>query len=168
MHLSLSGLFRARWTNEIHEEWISNLLDQRPDLSRAQLKRTRDLMNTHVMDALVENYEKLVTKLSLPDPHDRHVLAASIKAQASMIVTFNLKDFPAKVLEQYGMQAIHPDNFVTQLLTEDPDKISAIIDRLRKGLKNPPMNQAEYFNILRQQNLPKLVLALSAHLPKKY
>lgn len=77
MHLSLSGLFRARWTNEIHEEWINNLLEQRPDLNRIQLERTRALMNTHILDALVENYETLTPKLSLPDPHDRHVLAAA-------------------------------------------------------------------------------------------
>ena len=162
MHLSLSGAFRAKWTKEIHEEWISNLLEQRTDLSRVQLERTRDLMNTHVLDALVENYERLVTKLSLPDPHDRHVLAAAIRAQASLIATFNLKDFPAKALEQYDIQAIHPDDFVTHVLMEDPDKISAIVERLRKGLKNPPLRQVEYFNILKQQNLPKFVSAISA------
>ncbi len=128
MHLSLSGLFRAKWTNEIHEEWISNLLNQRPDLSRLQLERTRDLMNTHVLDALVEDYEKLVTQISLPDPHDRHVLAAAIKAEASLIVTFNLKDFPTKALQQYAVQAIHPDDFATHILMKNPDQIIAIVE----------------------------------------
>lgn len=50
MHLAMTGLFRAKWTNEIHEEWIRNVLENRPDLTRNQLERTRDLMNEHVLD----------------------------------------------------------------------------------------------------------------------
>ncbi len=161
MHLSLSGLFRAKWTNEIHEEWISNLLKQRPDLKRMQLERTRDLMNAHVLDALIENYERWVTKLSLPDPHDRHVLAAAIKAKSSLIITFNLKDFPAKALELYDIKALHPDDFLTETFMKDPAKIHMIAERLRKNLKNPPMSRTEYFHVLEQQHLPKFVSAIS-------
>ena len=53
MHLALLDLFRARWTEEIHTEWIRNVLRQRPDLKQEQLQRTRELMNLHVRDALV-------------------------------------------------------------------------------------------------------------------
>lgn len=41
MYLAASGLYRARWTDQIHEEWMSNLLLNRPDLNRSQLERTR-------------------------------------------------------------------------------------------------------------------------------
>lgn len=74
MHLALTDIYRARWTNDIHEEWIRSVLKNRPDLSREQLHRTRDLMNSHVRDALIQNFHDLIPSLSLPDPNDRHVL----------------------------------------------------------------------------------------------
>lgn len=79
MHLALTDLFRAKWTDQIHDEWIRSVLEQRPDLRREQLERTRQLMNAHVRDCLVTGYEDLIPALSLPDPDDRHVLAAAIR-----------------------------------------------------------------------------------------
>jgi hypothetical protein len=46
MQLALSDLFRARWTDQIHDEWIRNVLKTRPDLSLNQLSRTKELMNS--------------------------------------------------------------------------------------------------------------------------
>lgn len=60
MHLALTDLFRARWTDQIHDEWIRNLLENRPDLNFAQLTRTKELMNSHVRDCLVKDYERLI------------------------------------------------------------------------------------------------------------
>jgi len=93
MWLALSGCFRARWSEQIHAEWKRNLLRNRPDLSAAQLDRTSTLMNDAIPDSLVCGYEKLIPGLFLPDPDDRHVLAAAIRCGASVIVTFNRKDF---------------------------------------------------------------------------
>src|SRR5476649_2911514 len=98
MYLALTDLFRAKWTNTIHEEWIRNVLIDRPDLTLTQLERTRDLMNAHVRDCLVTGHEKIIPALSLPDPNDHHVLAAAIRTSASVIVTYNLKDFPTAAL----------------------------------------------------------------------
>lgn len=79
--LSVAGTeqFRARWTEEIHREWVRNLLGNRDDITKAQLQRTVELMNQSVPDCLVENYEGYIDSLELPDPDDRHVLAAAIK-----------------------------------------------------------------------------------------
>ena len=98
MWLALTDLFRARWTNEIHEEWMQSVLKNRSDLKREQLERTRDMMNSHVRDCLVTGHESLIETITLPDPGDRHVVAAAIKSGASLIVTFNLKDFPTSAL----------------------------------------------------------------------
>src|ERR1051326_3804740 len=81
IRLAQTGLYRARWTDTIHEEWIKNLLEARPDLPRAQLERTRQLMNAAVRDCLITDYEERIDSLTLPDPDDRHVLAAAIEAQ---------------------------------------------------------------------------------------
>jgi predicted nucleic acid-binding protein len=106
------GLFQARWSRAVHEEWIRALLRKRPDLSREKLDRTRMLMDKHATDALVTGYEELIEGLNLPDPDDRHVLAAAIRGRANVIVTSNLKDFPEDALEPYGIEAQHPDEFV--------------------------------------------------------
>src|SRR5579871_3108956 len=102
-------LYQPKWTETIHEEWIRNVLADRPDLTRAQLTRTRELMDRHGGACLVTGYEALFPTLSLPDPDDRHVLAAAITAQAPLIVTFNLPDFPAPILAARHVRAMHPD-----------------------------------------------------------
>lgn len=90
LQLASKGLYRARWTKRIQDEWIRNLIKNRPDLNETQLERTCALMNSSVLDCLVEDYEELASGLSLPDPGDAHVLAAAIKSQAQIIVTYNI------------------------------------------------------------------------------
>ena len=69
-------------------------------------------MNASVPDCLVTNYEKLSTTIELPDPDDHHVVAAAIVGHADAIVTFNTKDFPIAVLQPYGIEVQHPDEFL--------------------------------------------------------
>jgi hypothetical protein len=115
--LALTGLFRAKWSNAVHEEWITNLLKNRPDITRQKLERTRRLMDKAALDALVEGYEDLIPSLSLPDKNDRHVLAAAIRGEAQVIVTMNLKDFPNEILQKYEIEAQHPDEHPIWLVT---------------------------------------------------
>lgn len=120
LQLALPHIFRARWSDSIHDEWIRNVLKDRPDLTPAQLDRTRGLMDAAVPDALVRGYEKLVTTLELPDQDDRHVLAAAICGRCDVIVTFNLKDFPKSALAEHDIDAQHPDEFIGHLITYSP------------------------------------------------
>ena len=160
MHLALTDLFRAKWTNAIHDEWMRNVLKNRPDLKPEQLQRTRDLMNNHVRDCLVTGYEDFIAALTLPDPDDRHVLAAAIRAGADVIVTFNLTDFPAAVLANYGIKALHPDYFVTSQLDLAPPVVCAAAKRQRESLKNPPKSVEEYLEALERQGLAQTASAL--------
>jgi predicted nucleic acid-binding protein len=91
MSLAVEGLFRARWTHDIHDEWINSLRANRPDLGLEVLRSTRDLMIQAIPDSLITHHTKIVDCLALPDPDDRHVLAAAIAGHADAIVTFNLK-----------------------------------------------------------------------------
>lgn len=94
MYLALTDLFRAKWTDAIHEEWMRNVQKDYKDITRQQVERIRDLMNAHVRDCLVTGYEDLIDSVTLPDSDDRHVLAAAIRAGANVIVTANISDFP--------------------------------------------------------------------------
>jgi hypothetical protein len=83
MRLTMADLYQARWSRHIHEEWIRAVLRNRPDLSAEQLRRVRDAMDANVEDCLVTGYEPLVGSLTLPDPHDRHVLAAATSSRTT-------------------------------------------------------------------------------------
>lgn len=162
MGLAGAGLFRARWTDEIHNEWIENLLENEPQRQRAKLERTRDLMNAAVLDCLVTGYEELIPALTLPDPGDRHVLAAAIRGRADVIVTYNLKHFPDSVLSGYGIAAQHPDEFVSNLIGLDAEGVYTAVKEQRARLKNPPKSAEEFLETLEKQSLAQTV----AHLRK--
>ncbi|CAN5822173.1 hypothetical protein BH20ACI4_BH20ACI4_20650 [soil metagenome] len=157
------GCFQARWTDEIHAEWIRNVLKMPPDLTGKQLNRTRDLMNSHIRDCLVENYENLIEKLFLPDKNDRHVLAAAIKAKAEIILTFNLRDFPNRILQTYKIKAIAPDKLLSELFDSNADNFNLAFERQLKSLKNPPKTAEELLQILESQQLEQTIEKLKKH-----
>ena len=105
-------LVQAKWTGDILDEMLRALQRNRPDLTEEKAARLRDLINGSVRDCLVTGYQPLVQALELPDPDDRHVLAAAIKAGAQLIVTRNRKDFPVKVLAHWDTRPKSPDDFV--------------------------------------------------------
>jgi len=160
MQLAVLDLYRAHWTKDIHEEWIRNVLENRQDLTIEHLNRTRELMDTSVRDCLVEGYASLIPSLELPDPDDRHVLAAAIVAGADVIVTFNLKDFPDDNLRDYGIEAQHPDEFVGHLIDLAPSQVCAAVATVRARLQNPPKTATEYIDTIEQQQLPQTAAAL--------
>ena len=151
---------RPKWSNMIHEEWMRNVLKDRPDLKKEQLNRTRDLMNTHMRDCLVTGYESLIDELTLPDPDDRHVLAAAIHSSSKIIVTYNLRDFPIIETSKFDIKAQHPDDFIAGFLERACGIICGAIKKLRSKLKNPPIDPERYLEILAKQSLPKTVSKL--------
>lgn len=162
MHLALTGVYRARWSAQVHDEWKRNLLINRPELTAEQLDRTSLLMDRAVPDALVADYEPLIEGLNLPDADDRHVLAAAIKYNASVIVTFNLRDFPQGVLDTFDIEPVHPDDFIADLWDLDKAAVLEAAQRQRASLRNPPHSARQYLDKLLQQKLPETVKVLSA------
>ena len=163
MRLALTDLFKARWTDHIHDEWINALL-KNDKFNRADLVKIRDLMDANVRDAKVVGYELLIDAIQLPDPNDRHVLAAAIKAKADAIITFNLKDFPADVLAPYHIEAIHPDDFICYQLDLAPGITCHALKQQRESLKNPPKSKEEFLLILQRQQLPQTVSELKRYI----
>ena len=160
MHLALSDLYRARWSNMIHDEWIRNVHANRPDLSLERLEQTRTLMNHAVRDCLVAGFEYLIPSINLPDQNDRHVVAAAIHSGASLIVTFNLKDFPSEAFKPYNLTAQHPDDFIVDLFDLHPANVLEAVAYHRRSLKNPPKTAGEYIDTLLAQSLTQSVALL--------
>jgi len=161
--LGLSGRFRARWSAQIHDEWKRNLLRNRRDLTPEQLNRTSALMDQAIPDGLVTEYETLIAGLNLPDPDDRHVLAAAIRCSASVIVTFNQKDFPPAALAPFGIEAQHPDEFIENLFDLDQAAVLQAALLQRSHLRQPPITAEHYLEILLRLGLVQTVKALTSY-----
>ena len=108
IRIAQAGLVQAKWTDHILDETFRNLTKNRPDLDPQRLERTRELMCASVRDCLVTGYEPLIDVLELPDPNDRHVLAAAIRSRAQIIVTNNLRDFPSDQTVPLGCRSENP------------------------------------------------------------
>lgn len=117
-------------------------------------------MDVAIPDGLVTDHEVLITGLTLPDPDDRHVLAAAIRCNASVIVTFNERDFPPAALSPFGIEAQHPDLFIENLFDLDPAAVVTAAQRQRAQLKNPPMDVDGYIDVLRRQGLVQTARSL--------
>jgi hypothetical protein len=153
LQLAVTDVFRAKWTSKIHREWMEALLLNEPHRDRAKLERTRDLMDSSTRDCLVTGYEGLISGLELPDPDDRHVLAAAIVGRCDAIVTQNLKHFPDAILAPYGIDVQHPDEFLCNHLNLAPALFYGVVQKIRRRLRNPPYSIEEYLDILTRNGL---------------
>lgn len=160
---AVDGLVDARWTDTIHNEWIRNLLANTPDLPAEHLQATKRLMNVAVPEATITGYERHIQTVNLPDPDDRHVAAAAIEAGASIIVTWNLRDFPVAELRRHGLVRQSPDAFLVGLYEQAPDMLVASLANARSNLSRSRVSAAGFVSILRDQKMVKLAEQIEKH-----
>lgn len=154
------GLYNPKWSVEINAEWTRNLLLKRSDLSRKAVLGKVDRMNIHFQGANVTDYSELISTLYLPDPDDRHVLAAAIKGKAKIITTANLQDFPQDYIRQFNIEIQHPDDFIMDLLNDFPEEVLFAFKSQVENLKNPPLSEEDVLLSLGKNGLVKTVFKL--------
>lgn len=137
-------LFRPLWSAEILDEWQRSLARKFPDLTPEQLRAQREVMEAQFEDALVTGYEPLIATITLPDPDDRHVLAAAVVGRADAIVTANLRDFPAAQVRLLNVEVIHPDDFFVNAIDLDTSKALTALRRHREALSRSTPTAADY------------------------
>lgn len=157
---ALEKAFTLRWSAEVQAEWRRALLANRPDLEEAKIARTQSLMETALPTATVEGFHARIGELTLPDPNDRHVLAAAIHSGCHIVATFNLSDFPASVLAPYNIAALHPDTFFAQVLEDAPSPFIAALRTVRSRLKAPSYSIDEFLLLLLRHRLDVTAEAL--------
>src|SRR5262249_22966592 len=143
-HGHRQGVLYAKWTGRIHREWIRAVRRHYPGISHTALQRTRRLMDGAIRGCRVHGYQRWERRLILPDPNDRHVLAAALTCVADLIVTFNVADFPSSVLHPFGVAAVLPDAFVAQLI--DSGIVVAAAAEHRASLHRPAMSADDYLD----------------------
>ena len=165
LSLAANGLYRPVWSELIHDEWMRNLITNQGGGAsiQAYAARTRQRMDAIFPDALIDGFQALIAGLTLPDAKDRHVLAAAIHAGAAVIVTYNLRDFPASELAKFGIEAWHPDEFVEFLLNAELDAALDAIREHRARLRQPAKSQSEYIDMLMNKlHMPRTAQTLGA------
>jgi hypothetical protein len=161
---AVDRLVEARWTDQIHNEWIRSLVARRPAIPLARLKDVHHLLDDLVPAARVTGYEQHVTAVNLPDPNDRHVVAAGIAAGATIILTWNLRDFPAKELRKFGLHRESPDHFLSGLYDDAPELMIASLANARSNLTKTQLSAPDFVNMLTRQRLFQLAKRMHQHL----
>ncbi|QLH64484.1 PIN domain-containing protein [Serratia symbiotica] len=163
IRLGLTGMYQPKWSATIEDEWQRNLLATRADLTPEQIQRTATLMNKAVPDAMIIDFEPLIDSVDLPDVDDRHVVAAAVRSNAEIIVTFNLKDFPASALDAFGIEALHPDDFVMDMFDLNRALVLSAVTTQRSNLRKPPMSVDGYLEALLRQGMAQTVKELGKY-----
>ena len=161
IRLALEGVYHARWTEKILDEVFDNLANNRPDLDTRRLLRTRTLMVRSVPRCLVTDYEAIVGDFKLPDPDDRHVLAAAVTAGASTVVTNNVRDFPAQVTEPLKMTVRTANQFLADLARQEPAIVTRVVTEAAADLRHPSVTFAQYLDALAKAGAPTYWAELS-------
>ncbi len=147
-------LYQVHFSQEILDGATRNLV-KKGRMTDDKAARFQQMLKTHFPEAMVEVPPELVAVMS-NEPGDRHVVAAAIMAKAEVIVTANLKHFPAEALIPWGIEAWHPDDFLVHLDESSPEKMIQVIRQQSEDLQNPPLNVAELLDNLETNNrLPK-------------
>jgi predicted nucleic acid-binding protein len=159
LRLAGDGFYRPLWSQRILDEVEFAVLEVRPELTVEQVRRRIQAMRSAFLDANVVGWEQVAAGLDLPDPDDRHVLAAAIAGGAQAIVTFNGKDFPQDKLAPRGIEARHPDEFLLDQLDLAPSVLLEVLVQQAAALRNPPTDLAGLLNNLVRCNVRSFVEA---------
>jgi hypothetical protein len=160
---AVDRLVEARWTDAIHDEWIRSLTTDVPAIPIERLQITRRLMNDALPAAMVSGYEEHIRDVTLPDPDDRHVVAAGIAADATLILTWNLRHFPENELKKFGLRGMTPDEFLPALYDRAPEPVICSLANARRNLSKTRISAPDFIAILKGQKLVQLAKRVEKH-----
>lgn len=149
--LAFQDMYTPKWSMHIFDEWRKIMAEK--GVTKKEIDKRIDNANKAFPDALVQNYESLISCIDLPDDKDRHVVAAAIKTNANLIVTHNLKDFPNTTLYQFGLSAKNPDEFITDLIDLDAEKALEAFQNLVLNRRKPEQDEFQVLDIFRNVGL---------------
>ena len=143
------------WTEQIFEEWrrASNKINLE---AKAQTEAEIAILKSKYPKSMVNDYEKQIPKLYLPDKNDIHVLAAAIEGKASSIVTLNLRDFPNYELKKYGIRSVHPDELLYREALENFNLISGFVISILNDFNKNNANKLSEYRLLKKAKLNRL------------
>jgi hypothetical protein len=151
------NLYEVRWSRRILDELARNLVED----CRASPGHAAKLIAA--IQRSFEDAEIPVSAIATLEPRmtnesaDRHVLAAAVASDdAAMIVTLNLRHFPAAACEPFGIDVAHPDVFLCDVHERAPTAVHAVLDQQAADLTRPPMTVEDVLDRL-HRTVPEFV-----------
>lgn len=155
LRLAEAGLYRPLWSDRVLDEMVDAIGMIHPELASGLARSRADAMQASFEDACVTDWEELVAGISLPDPDDRHVVAAALQGRADMVVTANVRDFPSEVPEPMGLEVQHPDEFLLNQFDLEPDLTVATLHRQAAATRRPVRTPKALLDHLARCGVPR-------------
>lgn len=138
LRVAEQSVFRPYWSGDMMDELKRNLA-MVPQVGDDRATRRINAMNRAFPDALVTGYSEFVEGMEC-DPKDRHVMAAAVHSECQIVVTYNLKDFPAQAMERHQLAAVHPDTFLLDQLDLYPEAVYVALRRQSADSARPRLS----------------------------
>ena len=164
MRLAVEDCYRPLWSQAVLDELRRTVLKVHPGIGDAKIERRIDQMNATFEDALVTGWEALVPGIELPDPDDRHIVAAAVRGRADLIVTENLRDFPDETLLLWDLEAQSLDGFLLDQLDLAPDAVMNVLCQQAQARSRPPVSVEELLDQFERIGIPGFVKAVNGRL----
>jgi predicted nucleic acid-binding protein len=161
LHLAEADAYRPLWSADILEEVRRNVAASGVPTDRVDRRIAH--MRRYFPDADVTGYEHLVDGMT-NDPKDRHVLAAAVRASAEIIVTFNLRDFPEAALKPFDLTAVHPDDFLLNILDAHPALVLEMLEDQAGAYRRDPTTVSGLLPLLERSGVPRFAAEVRRHL----
>ncbi|MDA8208607.1 MAG: PIN domain-containing protein [Actinomycetota bacterium] len=149
------GLYRPLWSSRILEEVVAAICEVHPEIPEDRIRRRVSDMGRYFPEAQVQGWGQLLDWLHLPDPDDRHVLAAAIRGRADAIVTANIKDFPADVVGSFDIEVVHPDAFLLDQLDLDRNAVLEALRDQARHARHPALSARDLARRLTRAGVPE-------------
>lgn len=161
LRVAETDLYRLKWSPDIRRELIGTIRKIRPDIDHSHFEaHTLARMDKFFCHGLVTDYEHLIDSLTDIDEKDRHVAAAAIQGSCDVILTHNLKHFPADALAAHGIMPLKPDDFLAPILLANPEAFCRAASEHRNSLTKPPYDVDSYLKKLARDGLNRTAIEL--------
>lgn len=147
-------LYRPLWSDRILAEAADAVLEVHPDIPPEQVGKRFAAMDEAFEDARVEGWEHLEATVTLPDPDDRHVVAAALRGRADAIITTNVRHYPTDTLEPLGIEVIHPNSFLLDQLDLAPRIVLDVLREQAANTHHPPLTPIDLIARLARAGVP--------------
>lgn len=152
LRIAEKGMYRPLWSERILTEAQEATEEIHPGID---VTKRLAMMREAFEDAMVTGWEELQNSMILPDEDDRHVVAAAVRGGADAIITANVADFPATALYPFGIEAVHPDEFLLDRLDLSPATVLQVIRQQASHAKRPPLTPQNLAAILGKAGVPR-------------
>jgi len=160
--MAIAGAIELRWSPTVLDELCIALVRNREDYTQAKALKLVAAMTEVLPEALVIPPEG-GCGVGLPDVGDEHVVRAAVHGECDLILTFNVKDFPAELVAPVAVW--HPDTFILERVAADPAPVIGIIDQIRRELRSPPLDREVYCDGLARAGLSQTAELMRHLLP---